>query len=558
LPLRLANYRFAFCHSVCSSVRLFLESHRTMIGDQRPRLCSLPEYETTAAGRDAVELAAMAGLQLDDWQQYVLHGALGESGGKWAAFEVELIVSRQNGKGAILEARELAGLFLFNEQLIIHTAHEFKTGQEAFRRVLYWIENTPEFDRRVARVRTSHGEEGIELKSGQRLRFLARSKGSGRGFSCDCLIYDEAMILDAVKVGATLPTLSARRNPQVWYTASAGFKTSSQLALVRRRAVAGGSPGLAAFEWSIQPHDEYCQPHCADHDDIDDPRSWAKANPAFGIRISAEHITRERDALRGNETEFLRERCGVGEYPAPDDGWLVIPRKWYDASADTADEPPRPARPVFAVEVSPDRSTAAIAVAGERPDGLTGIQVAEYRQGTKWVLPRCVAIHESWKPARWIIDPRAGAGSLADDLRRAGLPVEETSARDVANACGQFFDGMRDGKLAHYGQSALRTALAGADRRPLSEAWAWDRRQTSVDASPLMAATFAYWGFLRFGSEGDYELAESVHFDLTEIGRLYRAGVYGPADLARLRDAGLIDDKGLEALTHAGFSSQAA
>jgi hypothetical protein len=494
----------------------------------------------------------MAGLHLDDWQQYVLQGALGkQADGKWSAFEVECIVSRQNGKGAILEARELAGLFLFGEKLIIHTAHEFKTCQEAFRRVLFWIENTPEFSRRVSRVRTSHGEEGIELKSGQRLRFLARSKGSGRGFTCDCLIYDEAMILDASKVGATLPTMSAVPNPQVWYMASAGFKNSTQLALVRRRAVSGGSPGLAAFEWSAVPHDEYCQPSCTAHDDIDDPATWAKANPAFGIRISPEHIARERDAMRGNETEFLRERCGVGEYPAPNDGWLVIPRKWWDASVDTADNPPRPARPVFAVEFAEDRSAAAIAVAGARPDGLAGVQLVEYKPGTKWVLARCVDINNNWNPVRWVIDPRSAAGSLADDLRRAGLPVEETSARDVAHACGTFFDGMRDGLFAHYGQSPLRTALAGADRRPLSEAWAWDRRNTAADASPLLAATFAYWGFLRFGSEGDYELGESVHLDLVEIERLMCAGFYGPGDLSRLHAAGLIDDKGLEALTHA-------
>ena len=82
---------------------------------------------------------------------------------------------RQNGKGAILEAIELAGLFLFGEQLILHSAHEFKTAQEAFRRVLQLVENTDHLRKRVARVRTSHGEEGIELTTGARLRFVARS-----------------------------------------------------------------------------------------------------------------------------------------------------------------------------------------------------------------------------------------------------------------------------------------------------------------------------------------------------------------------------------------------
>jgi hypothetical protein len=71
-------------------------------------------------------LASIAGLHLDEWQQNVIIGSLGEvRPGKWAAFEVGAVVPRQNGKGSILEARELAGMFLFDEKLIIHSAHDF-------------------------------------------------------------------------------------------------------------------------------------------------------------------------------------------------------------------------------------------------------------------------------------------------------------------------------------------------------------------------------------------------------------------------------------------------
>lgn len=66
---------------------------------------------------------------LDEWQRFALDCMLGErADGKWAAFETALIVPRQNGKGSVLEARELAGLFLFGEQLILHSAHEFQDG----------------------------------------------------------------------------------------------------------------------------------------------------------------------------------------------------------------------------------------------------------------------------------------------------------------------------------------------------------------------------------------------------------------------------------------------
>jgi hypothetical protein len=37
-------------------------------------------------------------------------------------------------------------------------------------------------------------------------------------------------------------------------------------------------------------------------------------------------------------------------------------------------------------------------------------------------------------------------------------------------------------------------ALAGAQKRPLGDAWAWARRGAGVDISPLVAATLAKWG----------------------------------------------------------------
>ena len=190
-------------------------------GAQEPRFLLTPA-RWSPAGQEAIELAASAGLILDPWQELVLHGGLAEApNGRWQCPEVGLVVPRQNGKGAILEARQLAGLFLFDEQLILHSAHEFKTAADSFRRFLALVQNTPDLNRRVHRVRTSHGDEGIELKTGQRLRFVARSTGSGRGFTADCIILDEAYNLSAAGMSALLPTLSAVANPQIWYTSSA-------------------------------------------------------------------------------------------------------------------------------------------------------------------------------------------------------------------------------------------------------------------------------------------------------------------------------------------------
>jgi hypothetical protein len=541
-----------------------------IIGDQRPRLQHIPIY-TTSSGEDAIELAKIAGLYLDDWEQWCLNHALGRrADNKWSAFEVKLLVSRQNGKGSILEARELAGLYLFpTDRLLIHTAHEHKTASEHYERVWSLILNTPDLERRVGRHSSAYGREFIQLMPGptiilgaggreivrnekSRLIFIARTSGSGRGFTGDYINYDEDMKLKASQVGSSLPALGARPNPQIWYTGSAGTKESEQLGHVRRRGIDGTSERLFFAEWSIDWHNEYCDSTCTIHDDPEDERSVARANPAYNIRRMPDSIAAERDAL--TPFEFAKEILGVGEYPAPLDGWLVIPKKWFTATTDKTEELPRVSNPVFAIEVSPDRSSAAISVSGLRPDGHFGVQVVDHREGTGWLASRAQAIQEKWKPVCWVIDKRAATGTVITELERAGLPIEVMQAADVSHASGQLFDAFRDDTIRHYGQASLRSALAAVDKRVLLNNWAFDRMNSAVDQSPLMSVTFALWGYLKFGVEAEYDISESVHLDLDEILRLLRMGAYGLEDIRRLYDESLINDEGLKELANAGFA----
>lgn len=292
----------------------------TLRGDQYPRIESVPPPALSLAGAEAVELAAGVGIVLDPWQAHVLDRSLGERGdGKWSAFEIGLICSRQNGKGTILEARELAGLFLFGEELLLHSAHEFKTASDAFRRIAATVQDNRQFSRHVKRIRTANGSEMIELKSGQRLRFVARSAGSGRGFSADVVILDEAYELGDKEMEALLPTLSARPNPQVWYASTAGNPASTQLGRIRERGLRGGDPSLAFFEWSAE-----------EDDDPAARETWAKANPGLGIRITEEYVRREQASL--SVDGFARERLSIGDYPIEGaDDWSTIGRDAWEA-----------------------------------------------------------------------------------------------------------------------------------------------------------------------------------------------------------------------------------
>lgn len=449
-----------------------------LLGVQLPRVSSAPP-STSTAGVEVVELAASVGLVLDPWQEHAVKVALAERpDGRWSAFEVGILVARQNGKGAILEAIELAALYLFGERLILHSAHEFKTAQEAFLRLKALIDNSDDLRKRVARVRTSHGEEGFEMIGGQRLRFVARSRSSGRGFSGDRLILDEAQELPRSAMGALLPTMSARPNPQVIYTGTVpgANNDSAHFASVRDRGRLGGDSSLAWLEWS--PGDEV--------EDLDDLDAWAAANPALGHRITEETIQRERNSL--GEEEFARERLSI--WSGAKQTAVIDPRLWSAA----ADAMSRVLDPVaFAIDVTPDRSAASIALAGRRKDKLRHVEVVENKRGTGWVVERVAQLKARWAPCAIVLDASGPAGSLIPALSEAGAEPMVTSAREMGQACGSLFDLVAEGGLRHINQPALNGALGAAKKRLLGDSWAWHRKDSNADISPLVAVTLALY-----------------------------------------------------------------
>lgn len=440
------------------------------LGCQTPRFLTEPERVTSEAV-EAAEFAESLGLVLDPWQRRCLEVGLGVRGdGKWSATQVLLLVPRQNGKGSVLEAVELAGLFLWSEKLILHSAHEFKTAQEAFRRVLFLVENNDWLRRKCKKPRTSHGEEGIETLDGRRLRFVARSTGSGRGFTGDRVILDEAYALTDGQMAALLPTMSAKSltgNPQIWYTSSAPLETSTVLHRLRRQG-RNADPSLAFLEWSAP-----------DDADVDDPEALRLANPALGIRIDDEFVNMERAAL--GPAEYRRERLGI----SPDiDSETAIPLELWQRIC-TDDKPGSPL--AISLDCTPDRKWAAIAAA----DGQV-VELVAHQPDVGWVVPRAFELWERWK-CRFVVDGSGPAGSLAAELARLGAEVEYLGPRDVARACNGFYDDVIGARLTVLDPFGATTrAVVGAVKQKSGDTWRWGRN-IDGDVSPLMAITLARW-----------------------------------------------------------------
>lgn len=483
-------------------------------GRQEPRLLTVPDTAVGTAGQEAINLAASAGLELDPWQQFVLRQGMAENAaGGWAAFECCVNVPRQNGKGGVIEARELWGLFIGKEELILHSAHEFKTAKKAFRRMERLIRSTPDLHKRVKRYWQTTGEESVELHSGQVLQYIARSGSSGRGFTGDCNVMDEDMVLGDAAIDALMPTMAAIEDPQIWYFGSAGTGAPSvQLARLRRRALAAIESGvpdasLAYMEWSVDPHADECQPGCTAHDDLASDEAALKSNPGIGYRLSLPKIRNERASM--SPAGYARERLGVGDYPADaEDTWQVIGEVPWRALTDADAAPEDPV--AFAIDATPERTHAAICAAGACGQALA-VEVIDHRPGLGWVVNRARELHRNWAPCAWVIDAGGPAGSLIPELeksyvdddgkQRPGLTIVQPRVREVAQAAGQFYDHVEAQTLTHRDPAPLAAALAGAQKRPLGDAWAWARRGVSVDISPLVAATNAAWGHATHASD---------------------------------------------------------
>lgn len=464
------------------------------VGNQLPRVRHVPEGDDHL-GREVVDFMAEIGRPLDPWQADCTRCAFTlTADGFWAAFELMLLLSRQNGKGGVTEAIELGSMYLFREPLLLHSAHQFKTSTAAFRRLQDIIDGSDWLRRRVKMISRSKGDESIELTrsaGGSRLQFVARTLGSGRGLTGSKTIFDEAAWLTIGQFAAQTPALATIVNPQLVYTSTppdddvGPIPDDAMLPSVRERGLAGDSE-VGMFEWSPPPKF-----------DRTDRRVWYDCNPALGIRITERFLAKQLAAFTkaGKPQKFDTEHLGRW----PDDAahqWLVISEQsWGDRLVGGF----RLADPVaLAADVTPDRNWAAVGSAGRRTTGGRGVELVDHHPGEGWVIPQLVELSERHKPCVVVTSDRA----LRDKAAEAGLSVHLAGAGDMASAAAMFFDGIAGSAadVHHLGSPCcddrlcLDEAVAGASKRPIGDAWAWDRRSPTTDICPLVAVSLALWG----------------------------------------------------------------
>lgn len=462
-----------------------------LLGVQEPRISHYPKAAWSDAD-DCADLAAAYGLLPDEWQRNVLEAWMGRKGnGRWAAGRWGLAVPRQNGKNAILEMVELFFMTVLGLK-ILHTAHEVKTARKAFLRIASFFENErkyPELAEMVEYIRKTNGQEAIQLTNGGSIEFIARSKGSGRGFTVDVLVCDEAQEYDDDAQAALLPTISSAPSGDplqiLLGTPPSPGMNGDVFTRTRSAGVEGKDRRLAWVEWSAKSG---VKPGLRSE--------WANTNPSLGIRLNASTVADEFAAM--SQEMFIRERLGRWDEGAMGTK-AVDSSSWDSLVTDPGDVPD--GRRVVGVRFSPDGATVGVAGAVKPDDEsdpffVEGIEQRSTAEGTQWLVDFLVGRHDDL--AQIVVDGKAGVGYLVNALRAEGVSAKTIltpSVGDATAAYSMMDAAIRNGSIRHSGQHDLDVQVKAALRRKIGNegGFGWEA-PSGGSVAGFEAVTLAHWG----------------------------------------------------------------
>lgn len=451
-----------------------------LTGNQEPSARIAPNYCDTDGG-DALRILELGGIVLDPWQADVLDDWMGTTKSKrWASQTCGLSVPRQNGKTALVQGRASAGMLLYNEK-VIYTAHLQKTATETFEEMAVFFDS-PALKKYVQDIKTALGREQIILKTGARIKFLARTRSGGRGQHGDLLIYDEAQELDEDQQASFLPAISASINPQTLLIGTPPGPQSPGVVFrgIRDRALYGKSKAISWTEFSVP-----------EIGDVTDRTRWYMANPAAGIRILESTIAGECEQMTPDT--FARERLGwwspiIEKHIEP----AIDPQAWEECKS--ADQKPE-GKTAYGVKFSADASEVVLCGAVCPKDGKARVSLIERRptgQGIRWLADWLN--HRVSVGCCVVIDGKNGVDVLIErihDTWRFKDSVIRPRATDMIAAVSMLTNEINERTVTWYAeQEALSDSALSSVKRPISGGWGFG----GDDSAPIEAAALALWG----------------------------------------------------------------
>ena len=429
------------------------------------------------------------GLGFDWWQSQLGTVCLGYGAdGKYVATVggIGLSIPRQVGKTYFVLAMLVILCVLFPGLQVVWTAHHLRTSTKTFT-TLRGICRRRKVAPHVRSMRAANGEQQVEFVNGSVIMFGARSMGFGRGFDeIDVEVFDEAQILDTKALEDMIAATNQSRHEHgalLFFMGTPPRPSDPSEAFTNRRdkAITGKAANAVWLEMSADPES-----------DPDDRAQWPVMNPSFPKRTPLESMLRLRENL-GDDDSWNRE--GRGIWDANSENRVIDSVSWGNV-ADPASMAVE--RLTLAIDVSPDRSTAAVSLAGKRADGLWHVELDEHRAGADWA-PAWVAERATRNQLHAVVvDELSGLVEKRKGrnyLRGTDVEVTLSGARDMAIACAGYYDAVMSSLVRHTNQPIVNTSLAHAGKRLIGDAgWAWNKKTSTSDITPTVSQTLALWG----------------------------------------------------------------
>lgn len=477
------------------------------IGSQDPRVLVAPQPHgfDELDGEDATRFAANYRLHLDPYQGLTCRTWMRRTkSGAWCADTWGISVARQNGKNGALEAVELYGMVVLGLKFL-HTAHEVKTARKAFLRLLSFFENErdyPDLAGMVQEIRKTNGQEAIILRNGGSIEFVARSKGSGRGFTVDVLVLDEAQDLKDDELEALLPTISAAPSgdPATIYMgtppkdeALSEEGKGAPFLRVRNAAVEGVAKRVAWVEFSLDVDldtmtDEEIAALVAD-----DANVYA-TNPAVGRRINIKTIHGEREKF--SPRSFARERLNVWPVPRAGAKAALSVEAWSLRTIEAASS----AWQLAAVGLDMDRQGRTwLAVAAHADEPVVHVEltaVDPLEQGVD------AAVSLLWKMCRRrrpvVLPADSGAAVLEPALRAKQMRVYRLAPIEMAQASMGVAQAMKDKTISHLDDEVLAQGVRESSRVGMKGSQWRLGREGEQSGAPIQAVACAHMGAVKW------------------------------------------------------------
>lgn len=422
-------------------------------------------------------------MTLDPWQKDIAKITWARTAdGALASDIVCMSIPRQAGKTYLVAAMVFAVCLIDPGTTVAWTAHHNKVMLETFKSLSTYAAQEKLLPH-IKSVRASAEDRSINFVNGSRIVMAARESGALRGVAnVRILVLDEAQILTESGLSDILPTQNAAQHPLTLMMGTPPrpkdpgevFTAQRNLAISAERS---GEPAelLSWIELAADPSAE-----------TDDPEQLRRANPSYPHRTNARAIKKLRRAL--SEESFRREALGIwDDLTTP----AVVPAEPWAAICDP--ESKVATKFVLAVDVSPERDKATVALAGLRPDELPHVEIDRMDAGTDWIVDWVAQRCENNPIAAVVLDARGPAASLEAALRARKVKVVMMNTDAVATACANFYDGALSGGFRHIGQPQLTASLNSARKRTTGDRWVWNRKSADSDITPITAATLALW-----------------------------------------------------------------